>query len=240
MTDLLVQYTAGPFAAPFSIQALLADSIVAADLPYEGLWVPVKFAKAASIELSGSMATLGLDIWATNQLNPVNTYTVTVGGSETDGDTLNLIFANPLLPGGSETVSLTTSGGESTTAIAAALAAAVNADANLAVLGFRATSATTVVTIQWPSLPAGVTLTSEEGSPPIGSTTVLTTSKSGGATESLTVAVGADGFKLNGSTLAAFGLTNFTSSMPVAWMKTRIGTLTGTNANVSVGLAAAA
>jgi hypothetical protein len=239
MTDLLVQYTAGPFASPFAIQGLLADSIVAANLPYEGLWVPIKFAKAASVELSGSISTLAMDIWATNQLNPLNTYTVTVGGSETDGDVLSLIFTNPLLPNGSETVTLTTAGGESTTAIAAALAAGVDADANLAVLGFRATSAAAVVTIEWPSLP-GFALNTEEGSPPVGSTTILTTSKSGGASETLTVAVGADGFKLNGTSLTALGLTNFTSSMPVAWMKARIGTLTGTGANITAALAAAA
>jgi hypothetical protein len=240
MQDQLVQYTAGPFAAPFAMQALLADTIVAANLPYEGLWTPVKFAKAASVELFGSQSTLGLDIWATNRFDPVNTYTVTVGGSETDGDVLNLIFTNPLLPGGAETVSVTTAGGETTTAIAAALAAAVNADAALAPLGFKATSAAAVVTITWPSLPGFALPVAEEGSPPIASTTILTTSKSGGASESLTVAVGADGFKLNGSTLAALGLTNFTSSMPVAYIKARIGTLTGTNANISVALAAAA
>jgi hypothetical protein len=239
MVDQLVQYTAGPFASPFAIAALLADSIVAANLPYEGLWVPVKFAKAASIELSGSISTLALDIWATNQFNPLNTYTVTVGGSETDGDMLNLIFTNPLLPNGSETVTLTTSGGESTTAIAAALAAGVNADQNLAVLGFRATSAAAVVTILWPSLP-GFAINTEEGSPPVGSTTILTTSKSGGATETLTVAVGADGEKLNGTSITALGLTNYTSSMPVGYIKTRIGTLTGTGANITAALAAAA
>ncbi|HEV3022999.1 MAG TPA: hypothetical protein VGX76_11040 [Pirellulales bacterium] len=239
MIDPLVRYTPAPFAAPLCIQALLADAVVAANLPYEGLWVPVKYAKAASIEFYGSISTLAMDIWATNQPDPLNTYTVTVGGSETDGDILNLIFTNPLLPGGSETVSLTTSGGESTTGIATGLAAAVNADANLAALGFRATSAGAVVTITWPSAP-GSQVTTEIGSPPVASTTILTTSKSGGATETLTTAVGADGQKLNGSSIAALALTNFTSSMPVAWIKARIGTLTGTGANITAALTAAA
>ena len=233
--DPLVNYVAAPFASPFAIKALLADSIVAGNLPYEGLWVPLGFSKAATVELLGSISTLSVDIWGTNQFFPLNTYTVTVGGSETDGDVLSLVFTNPLLPGNQqETVSVTTSGGESLANIATALAAAVNADAALAPLGFKAAAASAVVTIQWPSSP-GFSTTTDEESPPLGSATILTATKSGGATETLTIACGADGVNLTSSHLTALGLTNLTP-MPVGWVKARVTTLTGTNAVVTAAL----
>lgn len=223
LADALSNYQPGPFLGPFSIQAMLADGIAA--VPYEGIWVPARFAKTASVELSGSISTLSLDIYGTNQLNPLNTYTVTVGGSEHDGDTLNLIFTNPLLPAGTKTVSYVTSGGQSINSIATALAAAVAADPDLSGLGFLAKAASAVVTIQWPSVPSA--------GAPSGSDTILATSVvGGGATETLTVAAGADGTNLTASHLTALGLTSITP-MPVGWVKSRITTLTGGGANIS-------
>lgn len=234
MLEPLVNYRSAPFGSPFSAQAMLADSVTAANLPYEGLWVPASFLETMTVELSGSISTLSLDIWGTNQLNPVNTYTVTLGGSETDGDTLTLTFSNPLLPGGSEAVAVTTSGGESLGSIATALAAGINTDANLAPLGFRAAAASDVVTITWPSLP-GVAPSTFNSSPPYASPTILTATKSSGASETLTIGNGADGTNLTSSHLTALGLSAITP-MPVGWVKARITTLTGTNAIISAAM----
>src|SRR5690242_8859492 len=112
MQDPIVQYQAAPFAAPLGVSAMLADSIVAANLPYEGLWVPALFAKQGTLQVFGNFTTLSADVYGSNARDwPLNTYTATIAGTETDGDTLTLTFTNPLLPAGSAAVPYTTSGG---------------------------------------------------------------------------------------------------------------------------------
>lgn len=237
----LVGFQAGPFASPFAIQADLFSDIVAAQLPYEGLWIPVPWSKSATVELAlqaGTFGSVSADIYATNQQAPLNTYKVTVGGSETDGDVVGLLFTNPLLPLGSKTVSITTSGGQSINSIAAALAAAIAADVDLAGLGFTASSAAAVITIQWPSVPGGLP-PFNVSSPPFASTTLLSTALSGGATETLTIAAGTDGTNLTPSHLTALGLTALTP-MPVQWVKGRIGTISGSGATLALRFAGAA
>lgn len=235
----LIAYQAGPFSGPFAAVALLADSVIAAQLPYEGLWVPAMFAKSASVQVSGNFTTLSGDVYASNALNPpLNTYTATLGGSETNGDTLTLTFANPLLPGGSAAVPVTAAGGQTINSLATALAAGINANASLAALGFTAMAVGAVITIQWPSVPPGA---GAGGTYPsfAQSNTVISKNVSGAATETITIAGGTDGSNITASHLTALGVTAL-NPMPVRWVKARIGTLTSGAQTASIGLAMSA
>jgi len=231
----LAAYRSAPFGGPFSIQAWLARDLAAADLPFEGLWVPAGWAKSATVELTGSgtLSSIQADVWGTNQLDPQNTYTVTVGGSETDGDDVGITFNNPLLPGGSKTKSVHTAGGQSLNSIAAALGALINADVDLAGLGIRAAVVNAVITITWPSLGQFQGNANAAASPPAANTLSLAKALSGGATETLTIAAGTDGTNLTASHLTAVGLTALTPA-PVGYVKVRWTTLTGSGALCSL------
>lgn len=211
-------FQGAPFTGPFSFQALLADSI---QKPlYEGLWVPTGFLKSASIEVFGTFTSLSMGIWGTNRQAPLNTYTVTVGGSITAADVATLTFRNPNLPGGIATAAYPVAGGNTTTTIATALAAAINANAALAALGVRATSVAAVLTITWPTVPPN--MNTSFSSPGVASNIALAGSVSGSATETLTVTLGADGVAI--ATVTAVGLT--TIAQVPAYMKIRLPTLT--------------
>ena len=125
------------------------------------------------------------------------TETVTVGGTLTVGDQLKLTFTCSALSGSPLTVSYTTLTGNSTTAMATGLAAAVNANAILSAALITATSTGAIVTITYP-----VSLLNTP-------TTPLTFSKSivGTGTETLTLAQGfiGDVFKLTFTSTAITG-----------------------------------
>lgn len=74
------------------------------------------------------------------------TNTLTIGGSVTTGDTVAITFTNANLAGLPVSASYTAAGGDSTTTIATALAAAINANSTLASNNIIATSSGAVVT----------------------------------------------------------------------------------------------
>ncbi|MCC7527095.1 MAG: RHS repeat-associated core domain-containing protein [Candidatus Melainabacteria bacterium] len=109
--------------------------------------------------------------------------TATVGGTVTTGDVTSITVNSPGLSGGSQTVSYTSAGGNTTTDIATGLKNAINANSSLAAIGVTATSSAAVVTIA----AAGTT---------------YTTSKSAGATVTLN-----QGTNANGNSTVAIGGT---------------------------------
>jgi len=240
VTDPIVSYSAAPFNGPQNGQSLLVDGVTA--VPYEGVWLPASFYKAATLEVGGSISTLSLQLYGTNALEqPLNTVTVTVGGSKTTGDVLNIEVINQNLSNGNVTVSYTVLSGDSINSTAAALAALINANAGLQTLGLSAIAVGGVITITFPSAPSNLANNPSLGSPSAPLTQnqcafVLT--KSGGASETLTLANGTDGTVL-GSAITALGLTAV-SPLPVRWIKARVTTLTGGGANVSAALAGTA
>lgn len=222
-------FNAFPFNGPGEIAFDAIPGIAA--VPYEGLWLPSRFAKYASLDVRGSISTLAIGIYGTNSLiDPSNTYTVTVGGSATAADVLTLGFANGNLSSGYG-VAYVVPPLATVNIVAAGIAAAINADPLLPGLGFLAKSAAAVVTITFPSVPPGALQEASSPSNPWPSNaTLLTTSLSGGATETLTVATGSDGESL-ASSITALGITAVT--IMSRWFKARMTTLTGTNATIT-------
>ena len=100
--------------------------------------------------------------------------TVTIGGTETDGDTLTLTFTDQQLPGGSHAVHVVTAGSETLSQIATDFKNAINNDTLLAGLGYVATSLAAVLTVK--PIPG-----------PLGNFMTMAFTKSGGATETGTV-----------------------------------------------------
>jgi hypothetical protein len=77
--------------------------------------------------------------------------TITLTGSLTTGDVVNILFINANLQNGSYTLSYTVTSGDTTlTLLATHIAAAINASGPLASPAFTATSNAAVVTISWP------------------------------------------------------------------------------------------
>lgn len=207
---------------PASINAVLLDLVTSAG--YEGVWVPWLFTKQGSLEISGTFATLSCQLWGTNAINPLNSYTVTITGSATAADVITLTFVT--VPG-TITASYTVAGGNTVTQMAAGLVAAVLANQAFAQQGIQATNVAGVVTVTWPS-PApfygqGAYSTNNPGYAP---NINLTAAVTGSATESVAIAPGAVGSSL-GSAITAAGMTQFTFSS--RWLKLRITTLTGGN-----------
>lgn len=228
----LVDFSPSQQVGPYGIHALALDAVAA--VPFESCWVPLFGAKQVSLELTGSMSTLGVDVFGSNALeDPGNSYTVTIAGTETDGDVVTLTIGNPNLPGGQVAIPHTSAGSESITSIATALTAGINANAALNALGIRATNQAGVITLTYPSFaaPAGAGNPSTQYANP----TTVSGAATGSATETIAVVVGTNGTKI-GSTLAAFGLTTL-ASIP-RWAKLRATVLTGGGANVTGRLAA--
>lgn len=236
MLDPLVRYDSAPFNGPFAISAALLDGVAVA--PYEGVWLPARFAKAGSVELQlgGTGLTAEVDIWATNQQDmPSNTYVLTVGGSATATDVLTLTFKNPLLAGGQKAVAYTVPSSPSLNSVAAGIAAAVNADTALQAIGVTAAALAAVVTITWPSTSPSAA-PGAPSAPKSASTIALSTSLSGGATETLTVTLGTDGTQV--ASLSAAGLVSMpTAPFPFRWIKARMPTLSGTNPSATLNFA---
>lgn len=229
----VMNYDAAPFDGPMALYATMADA-VAAPL-FEGLWLPVRYAKSGSIELAGSFTTIQADIYATNQAEPLNSQAVTIGGTITNGDVATLTFANPLAPNGQATVSYPITGSDTTTTIAAGLAHAITTNVSLtAGLGFSATSNANVLTITWPSIPPILDPQPMGTSgPPPQNITAISGSVSGSATETIAVALGTDGQKIASLTAAGIQALSI-SGQPIRWLKCRIPTLTGSTPSVSV------
>ncbi len=227
---MLVDYQAAPFNGPASLYASLLGGIAAA--PFEGLWVPAAFAKSLAVVLSGTFSAISCEIWASSASDmPANQVTATIGGTVTAADTVGIAFTGPLISGG-KTVSYTVVGGDSTTTIAASVAAAINADATLVALGVSATSASAVVTISWPSYaPNPVAYPPGTGTgEPVANPMSFAGALSGGATETVTLGNGSNGQLA--ATMTAAGIQSI--SAPVRWLKARLNTMTGSAASVDL------
>lgn len=234
----ITDYASAPFNGPFSMSAIMLDA--AGSAPFEGVWVPVSFAKAGTFELllGGTGPAATVQLWATNQPNPTNTYTLTIGGSETDADTLTLTFKPSALP--AVAIAITTAGGESTSAIATAFAAGINANTVLQSLGVAAVALAAVVTITFPSIAPNQAISgpTQPGTPPAMNTIGLAATKSGGASETLTVTVGTDGTEI--STLQPGLSAPPNVPFPVAFMKARMTAISGTNPTATLNFNGAA
>lgn len=167
MQNQLVNNFSPPFGAPYGFQAYLTPP-GPPPAALEGPWILLAGAKSLTLELAGSIGggTLSLQLVGTNDpaVAGVNRYTVTIGGTIAVNDTFTATFASPGLLGGTEAVLITATGTPTPTTAATALAAAINADTNLAALGIQATSAAGVVTVLFPSgAPQANTAGSNEG-----------------------------------------------------------------------------
>lgn len=225
------------FGGPYGIQAYLLPPGLAA-APFEGPWIPITGAKNASLEVAGTIGggTLSLQLVGTNDpaVAAINNYTITIGGTITNGDTVTATFTNPGLPTAGESVTVPVVTADTTTTIAAKMAAAINADAALNALGITATSAVAVVTVTFPSIAPG---TGSAGAPPTANFTGIVGSKSGGATETITIANGSNG-SITGMPAAITsvnGMSNIPAPLPL-FVKARM-TLTGaTNPSLTAAL----
>lgn len=226
MARNLVEYDSAPFNGPMAITANLLDSVAAA--PFEGLWVPTRYAKQGSCDVLGTFSALDVELYISNgDGDPGNQWVATIGGTVTTGDTLTLTFKGPYFPTGSHTVSYTTVGGNTTTTIAAALAAAIVGDSTLAALGISASNSSAVMTITWPSMPptAAAGSFTSPSSPVVGNLLTVSASVSGSATETVTFTTGTNGVDIRTiSTVGVFGL-----SMPFRWLKARLISMTGSS-----------
>jgi hypothetical protein len=211
-----------PFNGPFDVAAPLLSGVGAAQV--EGLWIDTGFAKVASLEMLVSGApTFEVDIWGSNAVdNPPNEYIVTIAGSATQNDTVTMNFANANVPGGTHGVLYTVPATPTINGVAAGIAAAINADAVLGPLGFQASAVAAVITITYPSVAPGIT-PSTTSSPGPSNFTLLTDTLSGGATETVAIAVGSNGTKI--SSISAAGLTAL-SILP-RWITARLSSLSG-------------
>lgn len=219
-----------PYNGPQSLSAELFDSISSA--PYEGVWIPIHCVKKASVDISGTDSASSVQIVGSNSISaPLNTYTVTVGGTITTNDVVTLRFDAGLIQSGPVNISYTVAGGDSTTSIATALKTAINANASIIQIGIVASSVGAVLTINWPSISSYVPNSFTPASPTnptLKNNLALSGSVSGYATETVTVACGTDGSALQLSTgsSATIGL-NYISQLPVRWIKGRLTSVTG-------------
>jgi hypothetical protein len=222
------------FGGPYGLIAPLVPGIIS--VPYNGPWVPIAGAKALSMEVAGSISTLSLVLYGTNDENvsAVSDYIITIGGTITNNDTIVATFTNPNLPGGSEAVTIPVVTADTTTTLAAKLAAAINADTNLAGLAITASSVAAVVTVQFPSVAPGES--NSYTGPPLANTTQISTAVTGGASETAVVGVTETGTAI-GSAITALGLTAVAAPLP-AFIRAAMTTLTGTNAIINGNLLA--
>lgn len=237
MPNQAISYVAAKLGSPFDIGALLLDAAAVAGT--EGLWLPTRFAKTGSIEFAGSMTTMSASILGTNQMGePLNQYTLTIGGTVTTNDIVTITAANPNAAGGTVAVPYPAIGGDTTTTIATKLTALINANIGMAGLGVTATSAGAVITTSFPSIwPQG------NAEVPVysvffGNTTTFTGASSGSSTETVTVAPVTTIGSAIGSAVTALGITAL-SILP-RWMRVRLTTLTGGGANITATFSGAA
>ena len=225
--DPLVRIEGLPsISGPASINAMLLDMV--SSTPFEGIWVPWLFVKQGSLEVSGSMSTLSLQLYGTNLLYPVNSYTITCGGTANTGNVVQLNFTTPL---GVFQAAFTDTTGNTTTQIAQGIVASINTNAVLASFGFQASNLANVVTVTWPSqVPTVVLPGYSTTTPSVLQVVTIATNVTGSATETLAVAAGTTGSAV-GSAITSLGMTQFTLS--ARWLKVRLTTLTGGGANIT-------
>lgn len=237
MVDSPINFLSAPFSGPFAIGCgLITNGKV---VNQEGLWLPTGWAKSGSISVEGSMSTLSLQVYGSNLLaQPLNQYTVTVSGSIVAADTIGIVFTNPNLPGAGtyQVNSRALTGGDTLTTAAAALALAINMDTTLAPLGFIATSAAAVITIQYPSAPQNQQTPQTPLNPPSNQTSIAG-AKTGSGSEAFAIAVGTNGNTI-GSAITTLSIVTITN-LP-RWMTARITTLTGAGANITADFSGAA
>ena len=225
--DILLRSTANPFLGSGSINGMLLDAVTAA--PNESLWIPVEHAKYMSVDVFGvSITSFSLQLYGTNIIDPLNQQTITIGGSVGTGHVLSTVFTNASLPNGAETVTYTTVGGDNTTTIATAVAAAINSDLNLAAIGLRATSSAAVVTVSYPSVPSS-TASISQASPTFGNWTTISGSSTGSETQ--TVANGSNGNTI-GSAITTSSITGI--SFNVRNIKARLTAISATSISAIV------
>ncbi|HTI81751.1 MAG TPA: hypothetical protein VL614_14985 [Acetobacteraceae bacterium] len=239
MADPAVAFVAGKFGSPFDIGLQLLDNASVATT--EGLWLPSRFAKTASVEVSGSMSTMSVSLLGTNQLaEPLNQMTLTIGGTITAGDVVTAKASNGNLPGGSASVSYTVAAGDTTTTIGAALSALMNASQGMTAIGLTAQAAAGVITASFPSIFANDGTNASGYATGMGPANITTFSGSvsGAATETVTVAGVTTIGSAVGSAITALGLTQLTV-LP-RWIRARLTTLTGAAAFINATLCGAA
>ena len=95
---------------------------------------------------TGSTETIALSI---NQNGPVR---IGIGGSKTTGDTVSIVAYDSGLTGGTETASYSVQSGDNLSAIAAGLAASINANTDLQSIGVSASSSGQILTVNSNSL----------------------------------------------------------------------------------------
>lgn len=235
--DPIARYDPFPINGPFGISLNLLNQSV---LNAEGVWVPAGCMAAGTLELTGSMSTVGVDVYGSNAPGaPLNSYVLTIAGSATAADVVSLTFTSPLLPGG-EVASYTVAGGNTATVIATALVASIASKARLKALGVTASNLAGVITVNYPSVPLsdptnGTTFYNTSTSPGPANTIGVTSGVSGSATETVALAGVVAGSTKIGTTLAALGLTALTP-LPFKWIRARIITLTGGGANITANV----
>ena len=226
--DILLRWTPSTYLGAGGFNAMLLDGATTA--PNEGLWVPVEFAKQASVEVFGtSISGMSLQLYGTNIVDPLNGQTLTIGGTVAAAHTITVTVFNPNLNRGQEVVTYgPTSGGDTATTVAAGIAAAINNDLNLAALGIRATSLVAVVSVTYPSVSASsaVASTSSIG---FGNWTSFTGTSNGA--ETVTVAN-----LVNGQTIGAAVTTQslITIGMNVRNIKARLNSLAAGTVNAQI------
>lgn len=239
MQNQLVNNFSPPFGAPYGFQAYLTPPGAPPAL-IEGPWILLAGAKSLTLEIAGSLGggTLSIQLVGTNDpvVSGVNRNTITLGGTIAVSDTFTATFASPGLPAGTEAVLVTATGTPTPTTMATALAAAINADTNLAALGIQATSAAGVVTVDFPSgAPQANTAGSNEGPTAAFANFVSIVGTKASTSGTIAVANDTDGTNV-GSAITALGLTAIAAPLPL-FIKARMTFSGGTNPAFTVSLA---
>ena len=228
MNDPAVAVTAPKFGAPFDVALQLLDNATVATT--EGLWLPARFVKNGSVEVAGSMSTLSVQLLGTNQFNePMNAFTLTVGGTVATGHTVTVTMTNSNIPGGTASVFYLTTGTDTANTVAAALAALMATSPGMIASGVVPSVAAAVITAQYPSIfPQASGPVPQYGA---NDGNMLTFSGSSTGAETVTVAGVTTIGSAIGSAITALGITALTI-LP-RWIRARMTTLTGGSAFIN-------
>jgi hypothetical protein len=228
MNDPAVAVISPRYGAPFDVALQLLDNATVATT--EGLWLPSRFVKNGSIEIAGSMSTVSVQILGTNQFSePLNAYTITIGGTVATGHTVTITMANTNIPGGTASVSYVTTGTDTATTVAAALAALMAVSPGMVASGVTVSAAAGVITAQYPSIyPQANTLVPLYG---FNFGNLVTFSGSSTGAETVTVAGVTTIGSTIGSAITALGITALTV-LP-RWIRARMTVLTGGSAFIN-------
>ncbi len=92
--------------------------------------------------------------------NSGDSETITIGGSGTEDDVVNILFTNAALPSGAVNIQYVVGSGDNTTDIADGLVALILADDDLTGVGFDAANTGAVITVTWPPIIGATVFTS--------------------------------------------------------------------------------